>query len=118
MKTFQLKSILTAVLLLFIFSVSAQKAAALPRKAESKIKSTVECPMCKKNVEKNLSKLKGIRKVNADYKTQEITVVYNPRRISLDEIKKAISDMGYDADEVKANNRLTKELKHKEQQAQ
>ena len=100
--------------MLFVFSASAQKA--LPRKTESKIKSSVECAMCKKNVEKQLSKIKGIRKVNADFQTHEITVVYNPRRITIEEIRTAISNMGYDADDVKANNRMTKDLQHKQQQ--
>ena len=86
------------------------------RKTSATIKSTVECELCKMNIEKNLSKVKGVRKVNANYQQHQIEVVYNSRKISLAEIKKIISDLGYDADEVPANNRMNQLLKHRQQQ--
>jgi periplasmic mercuric ion binding protein len=86
------------------------------RKTSATIKSTVECELCKVNIEKNLSKVKGVRKVNANYQQHQIEVVYNSRKISLAEIKKIISDLGYDADEVPANNRMNQLLKHRQQQ--
>ena len=89
-----------------------------PRKMTVTIKSTVECDLCKKNVEKQLSKLKGIRKVSADFKTHEITVTYNSKKVNIDQIKKAIADIGYDADDVPANNRMNQLLKHKKQNNQ
>jgi periplasmic mercuric ion binding protein len=117
MKTInKIKFILPVILSVLFLSVNAQSAN--PRKMEVKIKSTVECAMCKKNLETKLGKIKGIRKVTADYAAKEITVVYNSKKISLDEIKKAIAEIGYDADEVPANNKLTKLLKHKEKEAE
>lgn len=96
-------------------SVFAQKP---PRKDEIVIKSTVECALCKKNVEASLGKVKGIRKVSADFSKKEITVAFNPRRISADEIKKKLAELGYDADDIKANNRMTQMLKHKAEKEQ
>lgn len=86
------------------------------RKTKAVIKSNVECDLCKTNVEKNLSKAQGIRKVTADYKTHEVTVVYNSRRITIEQIRKNLADLGYDADDVPANNRMNQLLKHKQSQ--
>lgn len=74
-----------------------------PRRMKSVIKTSAECKFCKKNIEKNLSKIKGIRKVNCDYQKHEISLVYNSKKITLEEIKKQIISMGYDADDQKAN---------------
>lgn len=115
MKSLTLKSLFVAVLSLFVLTANAR---VQPRKAEIVIKSTVECALCKKNVETNLGKVKGVRKVTADFNKKEITVVYNPRRISPEELRKKISEMGYDADDVKANNRANTLLKHKDSQEQ
>lgn len=104
------------MLSMFLFVATAQ--AQNPRKTEIKIKSTVECAMCKKNLESKLGKVKGVRKVTADFNTKEITVVYNAKRISPEEIRKAIADIGYDADDVKANNKMTKLLEHKQKMEQ
>jgi copper chaperone CopZ len=89
-----------------------------PRKLSATIKSSVECEFCKKNVEKNLAKVKGIKNVKVDFSLHEIKVVYNSKKISLEEIKKAIADLGYDADEIPANNRMNRLLKHKNQNSQ
>ncbi|MFN5181599.1 MAG: heavy-metal-associated domain-containing protein [Bacteroidota bacterium] len=89
-----------------------------PRKTTIIIKSSVECEMCKKNVESGVSKVKGVRKVVADFNTHEIKVVYNSKKTDAEKIKKAISDLGYDADDIPANNRLNNQLKHKSKTTQ
>lgn len=112
--TFFTKSFfLTLIFLSVTLTVCAQ---GKTRKTSATIKSTVECELCKVNVEKHLSKVKGIRKVKADYQLHQIEIVYNSRKISLQEIKKIISDLGYDADDVPANNRMNQLLKHRQQQ--
>lgn len=69
-----------------------------------KIKApTVQCGMCKKTIEKHMKNIDGVLSTNVDYKKKEITVKYNPDEITPDEIRKAISNSGYQADDVKAN---------------
>jgi copper chaperone CopZ len=58
-----------------------------PRKLTATIKSSVECEFCKKNVEKKLSKVKGIKNVIVDFNLHEVKVVYNSKKISLEEVK-------------------------------
>ena len=68
--------------------------------------------MCKKRIEAEVGKMKGVKKATLDLTTKELTVEYNPKKTSPDKIRKVISDIGYDADEVKANNRSQKNLPH------
>ncbi|HEU4716876.1 MAG TPA: heavy metal-associated domain-containing protein [Bacteroidia bacterium] len=77
-----------------------------------KIKTSAECDMCKKRIEQEVSKMKGVKKATLDLDTKILTVEYNPKKTSPDKIRKAISDIGYDADDVKANNRASHELQH------
>ena len=43
-------------------------------------------------------------------KDKKVTVGYNPKKISLDEIRKIISETGYDADDLKANPKSVEKL--------
>lgn len=79
-------------------------------KAEVKIKTSAECDMCKKTIEKTLSFEKGVKKVECDIETKEVSVTYNPKKTSPEKIREAISKAGYDADEVKANNKAYQKL--------
>jgi periplasmic mercuric ion binding protein len=116
MNTTKLKGLLATVITFFVFAANAQNAATTkenPRKMEVTIKTTVECALCKKNLESKLGKFKGVRTVTADFAKKEVQVVYNSKKVTVEEIKKAIADIGYDADEVKANNKMLKILEHK-----
>ncbi len=84
-----------------------------PRRMKIVIKTSAECEFCKKNIEKHLSKVKGVRKVNCDYEKHEISLVYNSKKITLDEIKKQLIAMGYDADDQKANFDKFNKFDHK-----
>jgi len=86
------------------FSVSAQK------KAEVKIKTTAECNMCKKTLESTLNQMKGVKKASVDMSTKDATIIYNPKKVSVEELKKAIVGLGYDADEMKANTKAYQAL--------
>ena len=71
---------------------------------------TVQCGMCKKTIEKYMKNIDGVLSTNVDYKKKVITVKYNPEEITPDEIRKAISDSGYQADDVKANKKAYNKL--------
>ena len=103
-----------ALLLVFLLGAGNSSAQGKTRKSKAVIKSNVECELCKSNVENHLSKINGVRKVSADFKTREITVVFNSRRITIEQIRKNLADLGYDADDVPANNRMNQLLKHKQ----
>lgn len=76
-----------------------------------KIKApTVQCGMCKKRIEKNMQDVDGVVSTNVDYKKKIITVRYNSEETTPAKIRRAISDIGYQADKVKANKKAYNKL--------
>jgi len=61
------------------------------------------CPTCGGLLEKTLIKEKGVQMITLDEKESTITVIYNSKKTDIATIKSAISKMGYDADDVKAD---------------
>ncbi len=67
------------------------------------IQVSSQCSMCKDRIEEGLAFERGIKSSTVDYAKGELIVRYKTKRTNLDEIRKAVSEMGYDADEVPAN---------------
>ncbi|MBI3136027.1 MAG: heavy-metal-associated domain-containing protein [Bacteroidetes bacterium] len=63
----------------------------------------LECETCGHKFDNELAYEKGIRLVVVDDKAMTITVTYNSKQTNPDEIRLAISKLGYDADDVKAD---------------
>ena len=66
------------------------------------IKTSSECEMCKDTIEKGMAFAKGVKKAVLNVETKVLTVEYNPNKTNPDEIRKAVSALGYDADDVPA----------------
>lgn len=75
-----------------------------PKPQTVKIKTSAICEMCKERIEKKLAFTKGVTDVNLDVDSKDkvVTVIFNPKKTSVEKIKKAIAEIGYDADEVVA----------------
>ena len=67
------------------------------------IKTNAECGSCKERIESKLNYTKGITFAELNLETKDLTVKFKSKKISLDEIRKIVSEIGYDADSVKAN---------------
>jgi copper chaperone CopZ len=106
MKTIRIAMI--AGLILIISGIGFGQAA--KGTSELKIKSSVVCGMCKDRVEGGLVYEKGVKEVTVDLEKKEITVKYNPAKTTPDEIRTALSKLGYDADEVKADPKAYQKL--------
>ena len=106
MKPLIRKSAIAFAALLLTFGITAHA----QKKAEIKIKTSAECEMCKSTIEKTLKYTKGVKSATLDLTTREVTVVYNSKKITPDQLRKIISDAGYDADSVPANNKAYKKL--------
>lgn len=77
---------------------------------EVKIASPVVCGICKETIEKGLMKERGVKHVNVDLDTKLVTVTFNSSQISTGAIRRAISMLGYDADEVPADKSVYENL--------
>ena len=73
---------------------------------------TVQCQECKERIEDYLKREDGVIKSNVDYKKHVAKVTFYTDRTNPENIKTAIANAGYDADDVPANpdsyNRLPK----------
>ncbi len=73
------------------------------------------CQACKDRIEGYLKRYDGVTYVNVNFHKGETQVKYLTDRINIEEVKTAIANCGYDADDVPANpdsyNRLPKSCK-------
>ncbi len=71
---------------------------------------TVQCEQCKDRIEKYLTREDGIQKVTVDFKKKTCKVTYLWDRTTIENIKTAIANAGYDADDVSADPEAYKKL--------
>lgn len=64
---------------------------------------TVQCGMCKERIENFMKREEGVTKTVVDYKRHTAKVTYWTDRTNPENIKTAIANAGYDADDVTAN---------------
>ncbi|MBS1650618.1 MAG: heavy-metal-associated domain-containing protein [Bacteroidetes bacterium] len=67
------------------------------------------CEMCKETIEGSL-KVDGVEKADWDVDSKIMTVSYNASKISIDQIFKNISSVGYDNIALRGNDSAYKEL--------
>lgn len=70
----------------------------------------IQCEECKARVEEYLKFEEGITKVVVYPKSRYVNVTYLVDRTNVENIKTAIANVGYDADDVKANEDSYKSL--------
>ena len=98
MKTLKIM-LLVIITGLTMTSVSAQT----EKIAEINIKVSSQCNECKETIEKALAFEKGIKSASVDLETNTVKVTYRTAKTSPENIRKAISEAGYDADDIAAN---------------
>ncbi len=86
----------------------------MAQKAVKRIVATVQtsaiCEQCKDRIEHGLLKIKGVKSAVLDNQTKKVAIKYDPRKVTLAQLKQAIAALGYDADEVKKNEEAFKAL--------
>ena len=105
----KLIAVMIAALMILGQSIYAQVKKA-DKFSEIKIKTSSQCGMCKETIEKAMAFEKGVKTSDLDVKTKILTVTYNPAKTSPEKIKLAVSKAGYDADDVKADQKAYDKL--------
>ena len=91
------------LLLFVLIGLAGTASAQLKPQLTAVIKTpTVQCEKCKARIENYMSHEDGIVKINVDYKKKTTTVTYLTDRTNIENIKTAIANVGYDADDVTA----------------
>lgn len=91
---------------LTLTSVSAQS----EKLTEIDIKVSSQCNECKETIEKALAFEKGIKSSSVDLETNTVKVTYRAGKTTPEKIRKAISEAGYDADDIAANPKAYENL--------
>ena len=98
-------------LLIAVTSFSAASFAQQKALETARIKTpNALCEACKPRIENYVNRIDGVTLVNVNYRKGETTVKYLTDRTNIEEIKTAIANMGYDADDVPANEESYKRL--------
>lgn len=104
---------LLCLMLNFSFSAHAQKTKPVKTAV---IKTMIYCDHCKicescgGRILKELYNESGIKSTSVEPKANTISVIYDSRKISIEQIRQKISQMGFDADEVKADPKAVAKL--------
>jgi len=104
-----MKDINSLTLLLFMLFSSIAFAQKEKSVQKAVIQTAITCDHCKQCescgglFERKLLKQSGVQMITLDEKAMTITVIYNSKKTTLTEIKAAISKLGYDADDFKAD---------------
>lgn len=62
------------------------------------IQSSAICDMCERTIETEMIYEKGVKKVNVDLETAKVHVTYDTRKTNADNLRAALTKLGYAAD--------------------
>ncbi|TAD92778.1 MAG: copper chaperone [Bacteroidetes bacterium] len=95
-----------------LLAASAASFAQMPKMQRAEIKTPgTYCLTCKEVIERIAPQyVDGLVKINVLFKQQKTIVQWRPDRTNLEEIKTAIANAGFDADDVTANPESYKKL--------
>jgi periplasmic mercuric ion binding protein len=102
-----MKRILTALAL--IIAIALPASAKEPQTATIKL-PTLQCGTCQKTIEGKLQDFEGLDSISVDVDEKVATVVFDAEVTSVAALEQAISKIGYDANEVRADKRAQKKL--------
>jgi len=100
-----------ALLLICLITISAISFSQTKTLETAKIKTpNALCEACKTRIETYLKRYDGVTSINVNFRRGETTVKYLTDRTNIEEIKTAIANIGYDADDITANPEAYKRL--------
>lgn len=69
------------------------------------IMTSAQCEMCKDRIEGKMAFEKGVRNVMLNVDTKILTITYNTKKTSPEKLRLAVSKIGYDADNIPADDK-------------
>lgn len=74
------------------------------------------CTACAKAVERGVGKLPGISTASVNFSTEKLTVIYDPSKVRMSEIKAAIKKAGYEALDADTKDNVDEDRERKEKE--
>lgn len=69
------------------------------------IKTSAVCEMCKERLEHDMAFEKGVKSVDLNSESKVLTIIFKPNKTNKEELKIAVTKIGYDADELTADQK-------------
>lgn len=101
---------LISAMLIFFFAVSCAKKVSTASTEQKLIRTTAQCEMCKEKIETALHKIKGVKKAILNQENKLLAVTFANTQTEYSIICKAMTELGYDADDYKANEEAYEKL--------
>lgn len=92
-----MKQIMIIATMLFSLNLAAQSV-----KTDT-IKTNAQCGDCEERIENGLNFMKGVKFAELDLEANHVIVRYKTKTTNLDAIRTKLTEIGYDADHMKAN---------------
>lgn len=111
MKTIKLILVIMAFSTINFFGISQESNETEVNKVKKiEILTSAQCSDCKVRIEKNMAYEKGVKSVNLNLETKVVTIEYKVDKTNPDKLREAISKIGYDADDVPADQKAYNKL--------
>jgi mercuric ion binding protein len=107
------RNIILSTVILFLASVVAMNAQEKKSKDLSTVRfsTSIDCENCVNTIMKNVPFEKGVKDVACDLDTKEVTIRYKSDKTSPKLLKRAIEKLGYTAQELPDEGKVTQENK-------
>lgn len=89
-------------MLVLFMGVSLQAQEKKNKNAKAEIEVKGNCDQCKKRIEKAAYTVKGVKSAVWHQDHQDMHLIYDENKCSLDDIRAAVAKSGHDTDKVKA----------------
>ena len=99
-----------SIIILVLILVSTLGFSQTKKDSTLRIKTSAVCDMCKQRIEQGMAFEKGIKDIVLDTATKVATVKYSIARTTPENIRKAITKLGYDADGMPADPKAYEKL--------
>lgn len=74
------------------------------------IKTSAVCEMCVEKIESKVNALNGVKSAKLHLPSKSLSVQFDNKKVKYEEICTAINEIGYDANEFKADEKLVNSL--------
>src|SRR5438132_14317805 len=94
------------LILIFLLGITTLSFAQVKKKALQTVtikNPALQCEICKDKIESFMAREEGVTKTVADFKRKIVKVTFWTDRTNIENIKTAIANVGFDADDVTAN---------------